>query len=170
MATGAAGEAFYGGNATALAVADIPCLVVDRTVLLAVAAAARRELPREACGLLGGHRRGSTWQVTAFTPLANLLAEADRFACDPIEFASAEAHLRDRGLQWLGFAHSHPDGITAPSSTDRRDLWRDCVHLIAAVGRDGDDRCAGWLAHTDGSFEPLPLSADSTIDPAATPP
>ena len=89
-------------------------------------------------GVLGGpdrHRPGDAGQqlVRHFAPLPNASPGPDRFEVDPIAFAVAEAQLRRAGLTFLGFAHSHLDGITEPSDLDRRQLWPHCLQVIVAI-------------------------------------
>ncbi|MCA8954102.1 MAG: Mov34/MPN/PAD-1 family protein [Planctomycetes bacterium] len=94
-------------------------------------AAARAAAPREMVGLLGSRYGGC---VTDFVPLPNVAAGRDRFAVDAIAFAAAVQQLEASGASFLGFAHSHPDGPTGLSATDRRELWRDCVQLVCGLG------------------------------------
>ncbi|MCA8973133.1 MAG: Mov34/MPN/PAD-1 family protein [Planctomycetes bacterium] len=104
----------------------------------AILAAARAARPHEMIGVLGGpdrHRPGDAGQqlVRHFAPLPNASPGPDRFEVDPIAFAVAEAQLRRAGLTFLGFAHSHLDGITEPSDLDRRQLWPHCLQVIVAI-------------------------------------
>lgn len=116
---------------------------VARALQRALAAAA----PREFVGLLGGRRAGATWQVDAFAPVPNGATDADAFAVAPADFAVAEAALRARGRDWLGFAHGHPAGPAEPSARDRAAFWPHCLQAIVddaggvrVYWRDGD-RC-----------------------------
>jgi proteasome lid subunit RPN8/RPN11 len=102
-----------------------------------LAAAMQRSGGNEIVGLLGGHRSPHVFDVRVFWPLAVSIPARDRFAVAGAEFARAEAQLRTVGHCWLGFAHSHPSGELGPSATDRRELWRDCLQLIAVPGPNG---------------------------------
>lgn len=126
-------------------------------VAAALRAAVRAAGPREMVMLLGGQRRGTTAAVLAALPLPNAAGGADRFAVDSPAFLRAEHELRRRGHAWLGFAHSHPNGAPLPSTTDRRELWRDCVQLILAPQ---DDRSIALRAFVLGAddLRSLPLS------------
>ena len=112
-----------------------------------------------ACGaepvaLLGGHHTARRAVVSAWHPLPNVAVAASAphsFVVDPIAFARAEAELRSRGTDWLGFVHGHPGGVASLSQRDRQQAWRDCVQLV--VGRR--DIAAFWL-HGE-RCEPLPL-------------
>ncbi|WP_231739367.1 Mov34/MPN/PAD-1 family protein [Novosphingobium sp. FSW06-99] len=77
--------------------------------------AARRAHPHEACGLLlGAHDRVITAQQAA-----NLAADPARmFDIDPAALIAAHRAARAGGPQILGYFHSHPNGVAAPSPTD----------------------------------------------------
>lgn len=129
------------------------------TVHRDLCAAALRLLPRESGGVLGGRRRGSELRVLEFVALENR-ADADvagrRFAFDPLEFLAARARLLARGLEVLGFAHSHPFGAPRPSTQDRAELWRDCLQVITAPDAGGACALAAFWAAARG-FTALPL-------------
>ncbi|MFM7265705.1 MAG: M67 family metallopeptidase [Cyanobium sp.] len=108
-------------------------LAIDRqalTVLRRILAAAA---PQEGCALLLGRRlgpleeapaRGRLWRVERIWPALNVwepVAERrHRFQLDPREQLLAQRWGRERGLEVLGAAHSHPEGAPAPSATDLR--------------------------------------------------
>lgn len=125
--------------------------MTSRTVVLgdgawaALARAAEEALPFEMVGLLAG--AGDALVVDRFVPVAGATCSEDHFAMPAPVFAAAEAALRARGERWLGFAHSHPNGITALSAADRACLWRDCLQLVVVPGPgDGATIRAFWLA------------------------
>jgi len=120
-----------------------------RAALLRAADAAR---PRELVAALGGRRGDRVTCVTEFVELGNVARTDDAFTVDPATFAAAEQQLRSRGCSFVGFAHSHPRGVAAPSARDRAELWTGCVQLIAA----GGDLRAFWL-DPQRSVRTLPL-------------
>ena len=97
--------------------------------------AAEAAAPRECAVVLGGTRAGSQTSVTDLVPVANFAFDGDSFVVAPEAFARAEHTLRGRGLTFLGFAHSHPEGAPAPSLRDRAELWTGCLQLIVAGSR-----------------------------------
>ena len=112
-------------------------------VLAQLAACVDVEAPQEFVGLLGGQPGA----VLSLVPLPNRAIRGDRFAVEPLAFAQAEHALRQRGQRWLGFVHSHPHGDVRLSGIDRAELWRDCLQLVAARGRQGELlQAAYWLA------------------------
>ena len=74
----------------------------------------RRELPNEACGLLGG----TAGRVESVHPVRNVLASPVRFAMDPLEQLRALEAIGRAGRGVVGIYHSHPGGPAAMSQVD----------------------------------------------------
>ena len=92
-------------------------LVVTRSVLTALLAAAASAAPDEACGLLLG-REGAIDRVQ---PCANVAGEPRRFfEIDPAALIAAHRAGRGGGPVLLGYFHSHPSGVAEPSAEDQR--------------------------------------------------
>lgn len=97
-------------------------LQIDPPLLKMMVDAAEAAWPAEACGLIIGRGRGQLIRVTRVVPAANLLAATgDRFELDPAARICVEKELRDTGTKdrIVGHYHSHTDGTTDPSATDR---------------------------------------------------
>lgn len=77
----------------------------------------RRELPNEACGILGG-RAG---RVQSVHPVTSVRPSPSRFAMDPTGQFRALEELGRSGRDVVGIYHSHPGGPAAPSSVDLED-------------------------------------------------
>ena len=98
----------------------------------AMVAHARRDAPRECCGLLVG--RGRT--VISALPAANLERSAVRFLLDPRTHIDARRVLRrlEPPLEILGCYHSHPAGPAIPSASDLKDAaYPDWCYVIVGV-------------------------------------
>lgn len=102
---------------------------------------ARRDAPREACGLLAGERS----QVVRVIPLPNSAADAEkRYVIDPAAYVRALAEIEGQGLSLIGFYHSHPNGDPIPSPTDIREAaYPDAVYVIAGL-RGGVSKLSAW--------------------------
>ena len=80
-----------------------------------VIAHARRESPREACGVLAGERQ----RVRRVYRLHNVATEpASRYLADPVEQLQAFHDLEGCGWELLAIYHSHPCSPAWPSPTD----------------------------------------------------
>lgn len=79
-----------------------------------------RTYPCECCGLLLGRHEGALRVVVDAMPLRNADEDSprNRFAFDPREHLRAQREARERGLETVGFYHSHPDHPARPSQFD----------------------------------------------------
>jgi proteasome lid subunit RPN8/RPN11 len=107
-------------------------IAVPRTVRAALIAHARRERPRECCGLLLG-RRGL---VLFAVPMRNVAAGVSRYRIDDAAHIALRRLLRDfvPALAIVGVYHSHPRGVARPSPTDVAGaFYREWVHVIVGL-------------------------------------
>jgi proteasome lid subunit RPN8/RPN11 len=92
--------------------------------------------PNECCGVLLGTRAGDVREVRATVRCGN--AEADsqhaRYSIDPRELVRIQRDARERGLEIVGFYHSHPDHPARWSPTDLEEAhWIGCSYVITSV-------------------------------------
>jgi len=135
-----------------------------------------REYPNECCGILLGSTKGADKDVHEVVPLANLhrcperarqlmpledpMRESarNRYLLDPSEQLRIEKQARARGLQVLGYYHSHPDHGTQPSTYDRDHAWPGYSYLIVSVeGGKAKDVTSWVLPDEDAQFESEPI-------------
>ena len=97
----------------------------------------RAVVPEEACGLLFGHfgRGEGEVAVAEVVRIANRAAacRAERFELDPTEWVAAEDAARARGLEAVGFWHSHPGGPCTPSDADEALASEGSLQLIVTA-------------------------------------
>ena len=89
---------------------------VTSAVLAGIVAHARREAPRECCGLLVGTSEGML--IDEAIPTANLEPGTTRYVVNPAEHVALMKRLRGTGREIVGGYHSHPRSPAVPSSTD----------------------------------------------------
>ena len=122
--------------------------------------------PEEGCALLLGERQGRSpagparvWWLRRIWPCLNVWQPAAerqrRFAIDPREQLLAQRWARQRQLQVLGAAHSHPASAPLPSVTDRALCYSPSLMLI--LGRDaaGSPRLGCWWLSDRGTLRRL---------------
>jgi proteasome lid subunit RPN8/RPN11 len=113
-----------------------------------------RAWPDEACGILLGHSGGTSTTVVLAFPAGNRDREArgSRYTIDPADHLAARRWAGERGLEVVGFWHSHPNRPAVPSALDRAAAWRGVSYLIVSVreGRAGEPR--SWRL-SSGRFE-----------------
>ncbi len=94
--------------------------------------------PQESCGVLLGHREAGDCVVTAVVRCANARLDSpqSRYHIDPAELVRVQRQARERGLEIIGFYHSHPDHPARWSPTDLEEAhWPGCSYVINSVER-----------------------------------
>ena len=141
----------------------IPVFHLRHEALEAIVAHARAECPAECCGMLIG--RGAS--IDEAVRARNIAASPTRFLIDPGDHIDARRAVRGRGLEVLGFYHSHPHSPAWPSPTDVAETaYPDAVHLIVSLLDGGAD--ARLFRIEFGSAIELPLTSVASSPP--TPP
>ncbi len=125
-------------------------LLIPRSLLDAVVAHARAELPNECCGLLAGVTEGEAGRVTQHFPLRNDLASPAEYLTNARDLLDALRATRAAGTEFLAVYHSHPGSPPVPSRKDlERNTWGDtAVHLIVSLAGTEPDVRAWWLTET----------------------
>ena len=100
-------------------------------VLEAVVAHALGARPSECCGIL----LGKDDEIVEAVRTGNLAESANRFLIDPRDHINVRRAARDRGLDVIGFYHSHPSSTAKPSATDLAEAsYPDHLYLIVGLG------------------------------------
>ncbi len=118
--------------------------------------------PYEACGVMIGrspegepskHGEGRRVVVEDAFHARNLNVgrARDRFLLDPEDHLAAEKVARQRGLEVVGFWHSHPDHPARPSATDLEAAWEGYSYLIVSHPAFGANELRSWRLR-DGEF------------------
>lgn len=132
-----------------------------------------REYPNECCGMLLGRADGDAKDVSEVVPLRNLRhdsaraqellpledpgreSEKNRFLIDPQEQIRVEKEARNRGLDVLGYYHSHPDHPARPSNYDREHAWPWYSYIILSVEQGEPADMTSWVLSEDRArFDP----------------
>ncbi|SDM49369.1 Proteasome lid subunit RPN8/RPN11, contains Jab1/MPN metalloenzyme (JAMM) motif [Halogranum gelatinilyticum] len=124
-----------------------------RSALFSHARSGVADGPREVCGVLAGNRGDDIEHVTEHHRIANV-AENPRTAYElgPAETLATIEDVEARGLDVVGFYHSHPESPAQPSATDRAQAtWVGYVYCIVSPSQD-TIRAWHW---TGEEFEPL---------------
>jgi proteasome lid subunit RPN8/RPN11 len=138
-----------------------------------VLAHARLGHPFEVCGALLG-RSSSPEELRVETVLRMENREAasprTRYVIAPEELLTAQRDARVRGLDIVGYYHSHPDHPARPSETDRRSaaegLSDGVVHVVVSVDGQGRTEATAWVfLEAAQAFEAVPLEVDAVEAP-----
>jgi proteasome lid subunit RPN8/RPN11 len=107
----------------------------------------------EACGVMFGKNQASSKEVMSLLPLENS-REGERhrrFLITPRDYQRAEAEASARGLELLGFYHSHPDHPAYPSTYDLEHAWPFFSYVIVSVRRGEPNGVRSFVMEEDRS-------------------
>lgn len=108
----------------------------------------------EVCGVLLG-RFGPRLVLVTTVAARNLHPDpAQHFLLDAATLLQADAEARASGLEIIGFYHSHPNGLTLPSLSDRRDAWPGYVMLIVGARPGQGCSVSAWIVAADTTLRP----------------
>ena len=95
---------------------------------------AREAAPDECCGVVLG-RAGVIHEAVRARNVAE--HPRTRFVVDPADHIAARRYGRDRGLEVLGFYHSHPRSAAVPSAADLSEAaYLDHLYVIVGLAAD----------------------------------
>ena len=110
--------------------------------------------PNECCGMLLGKEQGGRKLIEDILP--------------PEDFLKGEREARSRGLDILGFYHSHPDHFAQPSEFDRQHAWPWYTYLILGVNGGVAGALTGWqLTEDRAQFLQQELRVSDQASPGA---
>ena len=126
--------------------------------------------PHECCGvLLGEIGEDDTRFVHATIPCCNTRSDSpqNRYHIDPGELVRIQREARGRGLDIVGFYHSHPDCAARWSQTDLADAhWTGCSYVITSVekGRAAQTSSFALIGEEASKrFEDEPITLENSL-------
>ena len=119
--------------------------------------------PHESCGALLGRDHDfaasatnkdarKTWrEVVALFPLVNRRDDSprNRFSVTALDVRAAEKEASRRGLDVVGWYHSHPDHPARPSEYDREHAWPWYSYVIVSVANGAPQEMTSWRLSDD---------------------
>jgi len=102
--------------------------------------------PGECCGFLVGTKDEKSITVLEVREARNKTEgelKASQFEIDPLSLYKVERELEGKGLEIVGFYHSHPDCKAIPSNSDAENMIPGLAYIILSVikGKVRDTRC-----------------------------
>ena len=130
-------------------------IALSQPGLTAIREHGERDYPFECCGLLIGRFEQDGRKVVLETyPISNAReeeAKRNRFLIRPEELLRGERHAREKGLDVVGFYHSHPDSGAAPSQYDLDHAWPTYSYIIVSVNNELAEALWSWEMEADRS-------------------
>ncbi len=128
-------------------------LRIATTALGAMHGLAEAGYPYEVCGILAGRRDIGGGEVSELVPLVNERADSpkNRYQVGPLLMMRAEEGLEERGLQIVGYYHSHPDHPSRYSDFDRDHALPNMSYTIISVVAGQVSDTASWRLSEDRS-------------------
>jgi proteasome lid subunit RPN8/RPN11 len=121
----------------------------------AITAHAEADYPHECGGLLLGHlENGSGKSVVETLPMENTAdveTRHDRVLIDPRALMRAERYAREKGIDVIGYYHSHPDDEAAPSQFDLDHALPVWSYIIVSVRERKAVNWNSWEMEDDRS-------------------
>jgi proteasome lid subunit RPN8/RPN11 len=138
-------------------------LRIPRPVMDAVRRHLEAGYPNEACGALIGRAGDGTrpHETLQFCPMRNTVQDRpwDRYLLDPLEQLRVQREAEGRGLEIIGFVHSHPDHPPRPSEFDTEHAWPFYSYVVASVARGKLAEARAWRLDEGAKvFREEPLS------------
>ncbi len=120
--------------------------------------------PNEGGGFLFGTINDHSTQIIDVIHIENVFETEEqyhRYAMTPQNWAQMEDEADERGLQLVGYYHSHPNHPAIPSTFDRDHALPNFVYIITSVIDGQADVQLAWLLSEDRQqFNPLTLDVD----------
>ncbi|MCO4768484.1 MAG: M67 family metallopeptidase [Deltaproteobacteria bacterium] len=112
---------------------------------------AEEGFPHEVVGILAGSRED--WSVTEVVPLTNERADSahNRYKVSGLLLMRAEQELESRGLEVVGYYHSHPDHPSQYSDYDRDHALPNMSYVIVSVMSGRAATTQSWRLTDDRS-------------------
>ena len=113
-----------------------------------------RDYPFECCGLMLGRFAEGRKVVVETYSISNAReeeAKRNRFLIRPEELMRGEKFARQKGLEVVGFYHSHPDERAIPSQYDLDHAWPTYSYIVVSVEQARAVDLRSWEMENDRS-------------------
>ena len=140
-----------------IAKTTVPPLRLPQVLLDDLRAHGEETWPRECCGALLGKFGPEGWRIETLVRATNARADSahDRYEIAPAELVEIAQEARRRGLEIVGFYHSHPDHPARPSQYDLdHAVWPWWSYIIVSIQKGTPALLTSWaLAEDRSKFE-----------------
>ena len=126
---------------------------ISKPLLEKIRAHGKRTYPEECCGILLGRMNGGEKIIGDIVEIENTLdvERKRRYLIPPEIYQRAEKDARQRGMEIVGFYHSHPDHPAVPSQFDLENAWGWFSYLITRIESGEPKETTSWVLRDDRS-------------------
>lgn len=119
----------------------------------AIEAHGEQTYPHECCGLMLGRVVDGARVVEEVSAVENARLDSprNRYLIPPDEVVKGDRYARERGLDIIGFYHSHPNVAARPSEFDREHAWPWYSYVIVSVKEGAAAELHSWVLRDDRS-------------------
>jgi proteasome lid subunit RPN8/RPN11 len=144
-------------------------LTIDRAILDAIVAHARRDHPDEACGVVAGPEGSDS--PARLIPMENAARSMTFYEFDSGEYLRVWREMDDRDEEPVVIYHSHTATEAYPSRTDVSFAGWPQAHYLLVSTRDPVQTEVRSFRILDGvvTEEPVRLSGSESVDPTVDP-
>ena len=110
--------------------------------------------PHECCGFILGKAEGENRRVAELLPVENSRedeARHNRFLITADDFMRGEKAARAKGLDIIGFYHSHPNAPARPSQYDLDHAWPWYSYVIVSIRDGAAETMTSWILNEERS-------------------
>jgi proteasome lid subunit RPN8/RPN11 len=128
--------------------------------------------PHECCGVLLGLSADGTNEVHDAIEAGNTRTDSahNRYHIAPQELIKIQRQGRQRGLDIVGFYHSHPDHPAMWSTTDFAEAhWLGCSYVITAITNGHAAQTNSFLLTGTSEEDKIFLDEQIAVQPAPVP-
>ena len=148
-------------------------VVLNKSGYEKILAHCQKNVPNEACGLLGGYIEDDKKVITDVYLLTNIDASPEHFSLSPEEQLQVMKDIRSKKNVLIGNFHSHPASPSRPSQEDimkkKNYLWKrfgatalSLATVVALAGCGGSDKGATSGGDAKNTIEITNVSYDPT--------
>lgn len=145
-------------------------LLISQSDLDEVRSHGEATYPHECCGVLLGSMHEERNEVKATLRCGNTRLDSpqNRYNIDPRELVRIQRQAHERGLDIVGFYHSHPDHAAQWSQTDFAEAhWIGCSYVITSVQKGKSTETNSFLlsgtGEEDKSFQDEEIQVSASV-------
>ena len=129
-------------------------IVMSRALDQAIRGHGEETFPNECCGFMLGSVNGEDRAVVELMRADNDREDEEqvhRFLITPEVYMQGEKAARSKGLDIVGFYHSHPNAQARPSQYDLDHAWPFYSYIIVSIMDKAADNMTSWILKDDRS-------------------